>query len=141
MAVMGLLHMRRIKHSSKRIATRFLGIAAVALTLVLPANLLGESLVRTVSLEATGQDHDIRVPVRATITFNNNYPQTLYETSVLTDRSDKKMLGIGLFPSGQSFGLEFLRKGPYSVCYSLSPKTDSTNTICLQIDVVPLQTA
>ena len=133
--------MRRIKHSSKKIAVRFLGIAAAALIWMLPANLLGESLTRTVSLEATDPGRNIRVPVGATITFKNNYPQTLYETSVLKDRSDKKVLSVGLFPSGQSFGLEFSKKGPYSVCYSLSQKTDSANPICLQIDVVPLQTA
>ncbi len=109
--------------------------------LSLPASLFGESLVRTISLKATDQEQDIRVPVGSSVNFLNNYPQELYETSITTDLSDKKLLSIESFAPGQSFGLEFSKKGPYSICYSLQPKTDSINPICLQINVVSLQTA
>ena len=113
----------------------------LAVCLCLPANLLGESLARTISLEATDQEQDISIPVGSSITFLNNYPQGLYETSVITDNSDKKLLSIESFEPGQSIGLQFPKKGPYSICYLLKPKTDATHPICLQINVVPLQTA
>ncbi len=138
---MRLLLMRLVKYFSKRIPVSSMGLAAAALALCLPANLLGESLTRTISLEATGQNQQINIPVGATVTFKNNYPQVLFETSVITGWSDIKVLSINSFPSGQSFGLEFMKKGPYSVCYFLNPKADSTQPICLQINVVPLQTA
>ena len=109
--------------------------------LCLPQNILAESLIHTVSLEASDQEKSIRIPVGATVTFLNNYPQELYQTSIITDHSDKRILSLESFPSGQSFGLEFMKKGPYSICYSLKPETDSTNPICLQINVVPLQAA
>lgn len=129
---------------SKRISVRSLeiiGLAVWVVCLCLPANLMGESLVRTVSLEAADQEQEIRIPVGSSVTFLNNYPQELYETSIIKDRSDKKLLSIESFAPGQSFGLQFSDKGPYSICYSLKPKTDSINPICLQINVVPLQTA
>lgn len=118
-----------------------IGLAVLVVYLCLPANLFGESLVHTISLEATDQEQDIRIPVGSSITFLNNYPQELYETSIITDYLDKKILNIDSFAPGQSFGLQFSKKGPYSICYSLKPKTSSTNPICLQINVVPLQTA
>ena len=109
--------------------------------LFLPANLFGESLARTISLEATDQEQNIRIPVGSSVTFLNNYPQELFETSIIKDRSDKKLLSIESFEPGQTFGLQFSKKGPYSICYSLRPKAESTDPICLQINVVPLQTA
>lgn len=133
--------MRLIKFFSKKIPVPSVGLAAVMLALCLPADLLGESLTRTITLEATDQARRINIPVGATVTFKNNYPQALFETSVITGRSDIKVLSISSFPSGQSFGLEFMKKGPYSVCYLLNPKAGSTQPICLQINVVPLQTA
>lgn len=130
------------KNCSKKIAIRSLekiGLLVLGLCLCLPANLFGESLTRTISLEATDQENNVRIPVGSSVTFLNNYPQDLYETTVITDASDKKLLSIESFQSGQSFGLQFSKKGPYSICYSLKP--NSTNLICLQIIVVPLQTA
>jgi len=120
---------------------KIIGLAVLAVCLCLPATLFGESLARTVSLEATDQEQNIRIPVGSSVTFLNNYPQELYETSIITNHSDKKLLSIESFAAGQTFGLQFSKKGPYSICYSLKPKTDSINPICLQINVVPLQTA
>ena len=98
-------------------------------------------MVRTISLKANDQEQNIHIPVGSSVTFLNNYPQKLYETSIIRDHSDKKLLSIESFAPGQSFGLQFSKKGPYSICYSLKPKTDSENPICLPINVVPLQTA
>ena len=130
------------KNCSNKITIRSLekiGLLVLGLCLCLPANLFGESLTRTISLEATDQENNVRIPVGSSVTFLNNYPQDLYETTVITDASDKKLLSIESFQSAQSFGLQFSKKGPYSICYSLKP--NSTNLICLQIIVVPLQTA
>ncbi len=130
------------KNCSNKITIRSLekiGLLVLGLCLCLPANLFGESLTRTISLEATDQKNNVRIPVGSSVTFLNNYPQDLYETIVITDASDKKLLNIETFQSGQSFGLQFSKKGPYSICYSLKP--NSTNLICLQIIVVPLQIA
>jgi hypothetical protein len=132
------------KNNCNRISARSLKVFSLAMLvgcLCLPTSLLGESLVRTISLKATDQEQDIRVPVGSSVTFLNNYPQALYETSITTDLSNKKLLSIESFAAGQSFGLEFSKKGPYSICYSLKPKTDSISPICLQINVVSLQTA
>lgn len=136
--------MSSVKNYSNRISVRSLktiGLAVLAVCLCLPAHLFGESLARTISLEANDQEQDIRIPVGSSVTFLNNYPQELYGTSIITDHSDKKLLSIESFAAGQSFGLQFPRKGPCSICYSLKPKTVLTNPICLQINVVPLQTA
>ncbi len=128
-----------------KISTRSLetaGLVVLGISLCLPANLLGEPLIRTISLEASDhQERSIRIPVGSMVTFLNNYPQELYQTSIITDHSDKRLMSIESFPPGQSFGLEFMKKGPYSICYSLKPEADSTNPICLQINVVPLQAA
>jgi hypothetical protein len=132
------------KNYFKRISVRSLetiGLAVWVICLCLPANLLGESLVRTIPLEASDQEQNIRIPVGSSVTFLNNYPQKLYGTSITTNRSDKKLLSIESFEPGQSFGLQFSKKGPYSICYSLKPKMVSVNPICLPINVVPLQTA
>lgn len=132
------------KNCSNKIAMRSLekiGLAVLGLCLCLPTHLFGESLTRTISLEATDQENNIHIPVGSSVTFLNNYPQDLYETSIVTGHSDKKLLSIKSFESGQSFGLEFPKKGPYSICYSLQPKTNSISLTCLQIIVVPLQTA
>lgn len=132
------------KNVSRKISRRswatlcFVGLLA---GLCLPANLFGESLIRTISLEASDQELEIAIPVGSSVTFLNNYPQELYATSIIKNYPDTKLLSIDSFPSGQTFGLEFPKKGPYSICYSLNPDTGSTNPICLQINVVPLQTA
>ena len=132
------------KNYSKRISVRSLetiGIAVLVACLFFPANLFGESLARTISLEAADQEQNIRILVGSSVTLLNNYPQELYETSISKDQSDKKLLSIESFAPGQSFDLQFSKKGPYSICYSLKPKADSIIPICLQINVVPLQTA
>jgi len=136
--------MSPVKNYYKKISVRSLetiSLAVLAVCLCLPAHLFGESLARTISLEANDQEQNIRIPVGSSVTFLNNYPQKLYRTSIITDHSDKKILSIESFESGQSFGLQFPKKGPYSICYTLKPKMDLTNPICLQINVVPLQTA
>ena len=116
-----------------------IGLAVLWVCLWPPANLYGDPWVRTISLKAADQEQNIRIPVGASVTFLNNYPQKLYGTSIIKDQSNKKLLSIESFEPGQSFGLQFSKKGPYSICYSL--KTDSENPICLPINVVPLQTA
>lgn len=117
------------------------GMALLTVCLLFPASLLGDSLVRSISLEANEADKSIRVPVGTKVKVQNNYPQELYQTSVITELSNKKVLSIETFHTGQSFGLEFTKKGAYSVCYSLKPEKDSASPICLQINVVPLQAA
>ena len=59
------------KNSVRTLET--IGIAVMALCLCLPANLFGESLARTISLEATDQEQDIRIPVGSSITPVGNY--------------------------------------------------------------------
>jgi hypothetical protein len=135
--------MSLLTNGSSKVSVRSLetiGLAVLGVWLCLPANLFGESLIRTISLKATDQEQNIRIPVGSSVTFLNDYPQKLYETVIITDHSNKKLLSIESFAPGQSFGLQFSKKGPYSICYSLKPKTDSANSICLPINVVPLQT-
>ena len=132
------------KNCSNKIDIRSLGkigLVVLGLCLCLPTHIFGESLTRTISLEATDQEKNIHIPVGSTVTFLNNYPQDIYETAIVTGHTDKKLLSIESFESGQSFGLQFSKKGPYSICYSLQPKTNLMSLTCLQIIVVPLQTA
>lgn len=136
--------MTSVKIVSRKILTRpwaTLGLVGLLAGLCLPANLFGESLIRTISLEASDQEREVAIPVGSSVTFLNNYPQELYATSIIQNHPDVKLLSIESFGSGQSFGLEFPKKGPYSICYSLKPDKDSTDPICLLINVVPLQTA
>jgi len=136
--------MSLLKNYSSKFSVRSLeiiGLVVLGIALCLPVNLFGKSLVRTISLKATDQEQNIRIPVGSSVTFLNNYPQKLYGTSIITDHSNKKLLSIESFDPGQAFGLPFSKKGPYSICYSLNPKPDSANPVCLPINVVPLQTA
>jgi hypothetical protein len=136
--------MSHLKYHLRKISIRSfetISLVVLGICLFLPANLFGESLARTISLEANDQETNIRIPVGSTVTFLNNYPQDLYETSIVTNSSDKKLLSIESFAPGQSFGLQFSKKGPYSICYSLKPNANSADPICLPINVVPLQTA
>jgi hypothetical protein len=129
-------------HSNKFSIGSWVTIGFIGLVAFLfPVNLFGESLVRTVSLEAVAQKQKVSIPVGASVTFLNNYSQKLYQTSITTNHSGKRILSIDSFPAGQSFGLEFSKQGPYSICYSLKPEEDSAQLICIQINVVPLQAA
>ena len=116
-----------------------IGLTVLWVCLWLPANLYGDSWVRTISLKAADQEQNIHIPVGASVTFLNNYPQKLYATSIIKEHTNKKLLSIESFEPGQSFELQFSKKGPYSICFSLN--ADSPNPICLPINVVPLQTA
>jgi len=111
------------------------------LGLLIPVNLFGESLVRSISLEANDARPPILITTGTEVRIQNNYTQVLYQTSVVTETSNQRLLSIEAFHPGQSFGLEFTKKGPYSVCYSLKQEKNSGSSICLQINVVPLQTA
>lgn len=128
-----------LKLNSTR-AFKSAGFAVLTVCLLVPSSLFGESLARSISLEANDSEQVIRIPVGVQLKVQNNYPQELYQTSVIGS-SNKRLLNIETFQPGQSFDLEFTKKGPYSVCYSLESGEDSEKSICLQINVVPLQTA
>ncbi len=99
-------------------------------------------LVRTIVLE-TGEAHFpfVTVPTDTTIQLKNNFTETLIGTSIQKTDTGKRMVNIESFLPGQTIGLEFPKKGMYSVCYSLKTDSQSANPRCLEIHVVKLQTA
>ncbi len=101
-----------------------------------------EPLVKTIILEiGKAQLPVVTVSTNTTVQLKNNFTETLVGTSIQKTDSEKKMVNIESFLPGQTIGLEFPKKGLYSVCYSLETDSQSANPRCLEIHVVKLQTA
>ena len=59
----------------------------------------------------------------------------LYNITVSESLSQKRVLSIRDFQSGQSFAMSFSKAGEYEICYS-SKKDASVPKTCFQVDVL-----
>ena len=77
----------------------------------------------------------LKVYQNAYVEISNSFSSDLYDITVIESPSQKRVLSIADFQSGQSFEMSFSRAGEYEICYS-SQKNAGGSRTCLQIDVL-----
>ncbi len=77
----------------------------------------------------------LKVYQNAYVEISNSFSSDLYDITVIESPSQKRVLSIADFQSGQSFEMSFSRPGEYEICYS-SQKDAGGSRTCLQIDVL-----
>ena len=83
-------------------------------------------------LKSKGQ---LKVYQNAYVEISNSFSSVLYDITVMESPSQKRVLSIADFQSGQSFEMSFSKVGEYEICYS-SQKDAGGSRTCLQIDVL-----
>ena len=71
----------------------------------------------------------------AYVEISNSFSSILYNITVSESLSQKRVLSIRDFQSGQSFSMSFSKAGEYEICYS-SKKDVNVLRTCLQVDVL-----
>ena len=71
----------------------------------------------------------------AYVKVSNSFSSVLYNITVSEFLSQKRVLSIRDFQSGQSFAMSFSKAGKYEICYS-SKKDLNVPKTCFQIDVL-----
>ena len=69
------------------------------------------------------------------IWFATIFSSILYNITVSESLSQKRVLSIRDFQSGQSFSMSFSKAGEYEICFS-SKKNVNVLRTCLQVDVL-----
>ena len=77
----------------------------------------------------------LKVYQNAYVEISNSFSSDLYDITVIESPSQKRVLSIADFQSGQSFEMSFSRAGEYEICYS-SQKDARGSRTCLQINVL-----
>ena len=76
-----------------------------------------------------------KVYQNAYIEISNSFSSVLYDITVTESPSQKRVLFIDDFQSGQSFEISFAKAGKYEICYSNDQLSSSPRT-CLKLDVI-----
>ena len=76
-----------------------------------------------------------KVYQNAYVEISNSFSSVLYNITVTESPSQKRVLFIDDFQSGQSFEISFAKAGKYEICYSSEKRTSSLRT-CLKVDVL-----
>ena len=76
-----------------------------------------------------------KVYQNAYVEISNSFSSVLYDITVTESPSQKRVLFIDDFQSGQSFEISFAKAGKYEICYSNDPQRSSPRT-CLKLDVI-----
>ena len=71
----------------------------------------------------------------AYVEISNSFSSVLYNITVTESPSQKRVLFIDDFQSGQSFEISFAKAGKYEICYSNDQLSSSPRT-CLKLDVI-----
>ncbi|MBC8283564.1 MAG: hypothetical protein H8E32_07100 [Nitrospinae bacterium] len=71
----------------------------------------------------------------AFVEISNSFSSVLYDITVTESPSQKRVLSIADFQSGQSFEMSFSKAGEYEICFSSEKRISSPRT-CLQVDVI-----
>ncbi|MEK9627581.1 MAG: hypothetical protein VW455_01020 [Nitrospinota bacterium] len=90
------------------------------------------SIVLNPSLKNEGQ---LKVYQNAYVQISNSFSSDLYDITVSEFPSQKRVLSIRDFQSGQSFEMSFSKAGEYEICYSSQKGMGALRT-CLQVDVL-----
>ena len=77
----------------------------------------------------------LKVYQDAYVEISNSFSSDLYDITVIESPSQKRVLSIADFQSGQSFEMSFSRAGEYEICYSSQKDADGSKT-WLQINVL-----
>ena len=77
----------------------------------------------------------LKVYQNAYVEISNSFSSDLYDITVIESPSQKRVLSIADFQSGQSFEMSFSKAGEYEICYSSQKDAGGLRT-CLQIDVL-----
>lgn len=77
----------------------------------------------------------LRVYQNEYVEIGNSFSSVLYDITVTEFPSQKRVLSIADFQSGQSFEMSFSKAGEYEICYSSEKRINSQRT-CLMVDVV-----
>ena len=77
----------------------------------------------------------LKVYQNAYVEISNSFNSVLYDITITESPSEKRVLSIADFQSGQSFEMSFSKAGEYEICYSRKKDVAGLRT-CLQIDVL-----
>jgi hypothetical protein len=115
---------------------RKLSVVAVALLLVFTA--ISEADSGAITLNPTQQKpSELRVYQNAYVKISNTFNSALYDLTVIEFPSEKRVLSIADFQSGQSFEMSFSKAGEYKICYS----SENDPRTCLFLDVLKAEMA
>jgi hypothetical protein len=104
-----------------------------AVTLLLVFTAISEADSGAIILNPTQQKpSELRVYQNAYVKISNTFNSALYNLTVIEFPSEKRVLSIADFQSGQSFEMSFSKAGEYKICYS---STNDPRT-CLFLDVL-----
>jgi hypothetical protein len=110
---------------------RKLSVFAVTLLLVFTA--ISEADSGAIILNPTQQKQsELRVYQNAYVKISNTFNSALYNLTVIEFPSEKRVLSIADFQSGQSFEMSFSKAGEYKLCYS----SENDPRTCLLLDVL-----
>ena len=77
----------------------------------------------------------LKVYQNAYVEISNSFSSDLYDITVIESPSQKRVLSIADFQSGQSFEMSFSKAGEYEICYSSQKDLGGLRT-CLHVDVL-----
>ena len=114
-------------HSTKRKFSVF----AIAFLLIFTA--ISEADSGAIILNPTQQKPSgLRIYKNAFVKISNTFNSALYDLTVIEYSSEKRVLSIADFQSGQSFEMLFSKAGEYKICYS----SENDPRTCLLLDVL-----
>ncbi|MBT5469576.1 MAG: hypothetical protein HOK41_03135 [Nitrospina sp.] len=90
------------------------------------------SIILNPMLKSPGQ---LEVYQNDYVAISNSYNSVLYDITVSESPSQKRVLSIADFQSGQSFEMSFSKAGEYDICFSSEKNMNSLRT-CLHVDVL-----
>ena len=114
-------------HSTKRKFSVF----AIAVLLIFTA--ISEADSGAIILNPTQQKPSgLRIYKNAFVKISNTFNSALYNLTVIEYSSEKRVLSIADFQSGESFEMSFSKAGEYKICYS----SENDRRTCLLLDVL-----
>ena len=97
---------------------------------------ISEAVPSSIILNPTLKNpRQLNVYQNAYVEISNSFSSILYNITVSESLSQKRVLSIRDFQSGQSFSMSFSKAGEYEICYSSKNDVNVLRT-CLQVDVL-----
>jgi len=119
-------------HSAKR------KLSVFAVTVLLVFTAISEADSGAIILNPSQQEpSELRVYQNAYVKISNTFNSALYDLTVIEFPSEKRVLSIADFQSGQSIEMLFSKAGEYKICYS----SENDSRTCLLLDVLKAEMA
>ena len=97
---------------------------------------ISEAVPSSIILNPTLKNpRQLNVYQNAYVEISNSFSSVLYNITVTESPSQKRVLFIDDFQSGQTFEMSFSKAGEYEICYSSEKRISSLRT-CLKVDVI-----